>query len=404
MVTRQIIRTRYRLKNCAISQRLRQSYGAFTKRNIYTTPKFYNHIDHRLLISFHLSFDRLPNSGRVLFFSNLLSSHIPTDQRCEKMPKAPLLRDDEKAAILAHHHHGMTIKEIAETLGRSRDAISRFLRNPHPQNQPKWKARNQKLSPTTVRRIIREASRTKKSASQIKQDLELNVTERRIQQIQSGTEYLKYMKSMKAPAMTDHHRKKRVDFANEMLGFYHPDWTKVVFTNEKQFHLDGPDGLNCYWHDLRKEPEQFFTRQQGGDSIMVWGGISFYGSSELEGIQGTQDSERYCKVLETTFIPWAAVTCGEEWVLQHDGASTHQSNYTKNYLKSKKVEVLPWPAKSPDLNIIENVWVVMARKVYEDGRQFSNVEELGEKNLDAWDSFTVEYLEKLYESLSKRFF
>ena len=137
---------------------------------------------------------------------------------------------------------------------------------------------------------------------------------------------------------------------------------------------------------------------------MVWGGISFYGSSELEGIQGTQDSESYCEVPETTCIPWAAETCGEEWVFQHDGASTHRSNYTKNYLKSKKVEVLPWPAKSPDLNIIENVWRVMARKVYEDGRQFSNVEELGEKILDAWDSITVEYFEKLYESLSKRFF
>ena len=85
-----------------------------------------------------------------------------------------------------------------------------------------------------------------KSASQIKQNLELNVTKRQIQQILSGTEYLKYIKSMKAPAMTDHQRKKRVEFANEMLGFYHPDWTKVVFTDEKKFNLDGTAGFNCY--------------------------------------------------------------------------------------------------------------------------------------------------------------
>ena len=55
-------------------------------------------------------------------------------------------------------------------------------------------------------------------------------------------------------------------------------WKKVVFTDEKKFSLDGPDGYKYYFHDLRKE-ERFLSRRQcGGWSIMLWGSISYNGA------------------------------------------------------------------------------------------------------------------------------
>ena len=35
--------------------------------------------------------------------------------------------------------------------------------------------------------------------------------------------------------------------------------------------VDGPDGFDYYWHDLRKEKLIFSKRQQGGGGVMIWG-------------------------------------------------------------------------------------------------------------------------------------
>jgi transposase len=34
------------------------------------------------------------------------------------------------------------------------------------------------------------------------------------------------------------------------------------------------------------------------------------------------------------------------------------------FLKENKIETVSWPAKSPDLNIIENVWGWMVKDIY----------------------------------------
>jgi len=135
---------------------------------------------------------------------------------------------------------------------------------------------------------------------------------------------------------------------------------------------------------------------------MVWGCISWYGKGELEGIETTLDSERYCEVLEGTLLPFAAETFGERWTLQHDGASVHRSKHTVGFLETKGVDVLPWPAKSPDLNIIENVWGMLARAVYKDGRQFKDREELGHVIVDCWEALGEDYIRNLYKSIPSR--
>ena len=60
------------------------------------------------------------------------------------------------------------------------------------------------------------------------------------------------------------HKDSRVQWPqNHMNGT--DEWLNVLFSDEKKFNLDGPNGgWAYYWYDIPKEPQIFFSRQQGG--------------------------------------------------------------------------------------------------------------------------------------------
>lgn len=62
---------------------------------------------------------------------------------------------------------------------------------------------------------------------------------------------------------------------------------------------------------------------------------------------------------------------------------------------------MEWPGNSPDMNPIENVWSHIAHKIRE--RQPNSLKELKETIERVWyDDIKLEYIEKLYESMTRR--
>ncbi|CAK9804825.1 Transposable element Tc3 transposase [Anthophora quadrimaculata] len=181
-------------------------------------------------------------------------------------------------------------------------------------------------------------------------------------------------------------------------------WQKVVFSDEKKFNLDGPDGYSYYYHDLRKEERIFSRRQHGGGSVMVWGAISSKGVVDLKVLKGRQNSKTYLEILKTAKIRIFDVVRDNQWIFQQDNAAIHTAKLVKNWFEEQEIICLEWPALSPDVNIIENVWGYLSRKVYINNTQFSSRKELINAIKKEWNNIPLSYIETLYKSLPNRIF
>lgn len=318
------------------------------------------------------------------------------------MGKGKALTDEQKGIALALFKELTSERDIAYHIGKSKTSVHNFLWT-HQHGGHKRKAgRHRTISRTQVRGLLRHASSGNYSARQLRDLLNLPVTVRRIQQLLLNCENLVYKKMKSVPMMTDKHKEDRYKWATDHITWTVSDWKTVVFSDEKRFCLDGPDGFAHYWHDLRKEPRVFSKRQQGGKSIMLWAACAYGGLSNLCLIDDNMDSVMYCDILSTEMLRFGEEVCGDPFYFQQDGASVHRSNHTMTWLDANDIYLIPWPAKSPDLNPIENLWGILARQVYKNQRQFEGVEDLKATVMDEWNSITAAIRKNLIRSMPKR--
>ena len=100
------------------------------------------------------------------------------------------------------------------------------------------------------------------------------------------------------------------------------------------------------------------TVPYGGGSVMVSGCISHDGKLDLVTIQGNLTGDQYIRdVLQPVVVPhFNNHQLATRHVHMDDSARPDRSRAVTAYLQSEAVTYVPWPAMSPELNLIEYIW------------------------------------------------
>jgi hypothetical protein len=121
-------------------------------------------------------------------------------------------------------------------------------------------------------------------------------------------------------------------------------------------------------------------------------------------------ARKYLSIVKTNLLKEAKKHFGDDdWIFQQDGAAPHRAKVTIEELEeigdSRGFSLLPWPAHSPDLSPIENMWAELKTMVAQAGpaRSMGELTSLVEEKIEALNAPENEwYFHHLYSSMPNR--
>lgn len=202
------------------------------------------------------------------------------------------------------------------------------------------------------------------------------------------------------------HKRDRLEFAQVHLTWTHNDWASVLFTDESRYCLDFTDRRQQVW---RREHERFHDAyvaehdRYGGGSIMVWGGISRDGKTDLHVMErGTMTGVRYRDEILNVYVRPYAGAIGPNFILMDDNARPHRARVVDRFLEQETIVRMEWPARSPDLNPIEHVWNMLQVALSRRPAQPTTLQELGNALVEEWNNLPLADIRVLIHSMNRR--
>ena len=131
---------------------------------------------------------------------------------------------------------------------------------------------------------------------------------------------------------------------------------------------------------------------------MVWSAFSSHGVLGLHRFQGNVTADSYIQVLDQHLLPFLEEHQNIQF--QQDNARPHTANRTRQWFDDHRVDVMEWPACSPDLNPIENCWSRLKAEL--DKRIVHGMNGLFDEATQIWNQMPADFLQNLISSMPRR--
>lgn len=212
----------------------------------------------------------------------------------------------------------------------------------------------------------------------------------------------------KKPFLSKKNIKARLAWAKAHINWTMSDWARVIWSDETKIDRFGSDGKYYSW---KRDHERLLPRhvrqtvKHGGGNIKLWSCITWEGPGYIVKIDDVLDKDLYLSILQDD-LKQTVEEYGinpAKMVFQHDNDPKHTAKIIKEWLSSQQFSVMEWPAQSPDLNPIENMWSALKRRLYRDyDTPPSGMIEHWERIHETWYKITKTDCQKVIKSMPER--
>ena len=316
-----------------------------------------------------------------------------------------------RAQAVALHQSGLTFSRISKQLQISRccarNAIKKFEKHT-TFDDLKRSGRPKSLSERNIRELKRLVQgENRLSAAKITSDLNTSllkpVSKRTVRRYLRNLGY-EYAVKLKKQWLNAKHKKDRVAWCEQHQHWTVADWRRIIFSDKSTFYVLKRKNQVKVWRTdderLLRECVQQMNTGDGG-KVGIWGGISGEGTMSARIFDGTMNGMVYCDVLQKELKQsMAKLPKKTMFIFQQDLAPWHTSNLVKEKISKMKLNVLPWTAKSPDLNPIEMLWSILDKKLA--AKPIYSKSELFSRLQSEWDNIDQLLCCNLIDSMPDR--
>lgn len=212
------------------------------------------------------------------------------------------------------------------------------------------------------------------------------------------------------PFLSNQHRKNRLRWVNERMNWTQEQSGRIIWSDESRFALRHSDGGV---REIKRAGDKLRSKcvvptyKFGKGSIMVWGCFYASGLGPLVTLlKGSVDQDKYVNCLADKFLPCyneLKETHGQYFTFQEDGASCHRGSYVRWWKKQVGITTSEyWPAQSPDLNPIENLWYHLGGRIGRKRFQVHTLDQLEALIHQEWELLDEEIWKKLVERMPNK--